>query len=104
LRERFWLVIAPSLLSNITLLITLLEKPKTITLKINSVIFIKALNVAFSASYFCQAFLALTFLNIKAKALLRSFLALIIKLLLFGWPLINLTTFAAVLALSFVLL
>jgi hypothetical protein len=65
----------------VTLLITSLKKPKTITLKINLIVFAKALNVAFSAPCFCQAFLALTLLNIKAKALLRSFLALIIRLL-----------------------
>jgi hypothetical protein len=65
----------------VTLLIALLKKPKTITLKINLIVFIKALNVAFNAFYFCQAFLALTLLNIKAKALFRSFLALVIRLL-----------------------
>jgi hypothetical protein len=43
-------------------------------------------------------------LNIKTKALFKSFLAFVIKLSLFGWPLINLTTFAVILALSFVLL
>jgi hypothetical protein len=43
-------------------------------------------------------------LNIKAKAPLKSFLAFIIKSLPFGYPLINLTTFAAVLALPFILL
>jgi hypothetical protein len=59
--------------------------------------------VAFSALYFCQAFLALTLLNIRAKTLLKSFLALVIRLSPSGWPLINLITSAAVLALSFVL-
>jgi hypothetical protein len=88
----------------VTLLITLFKKPKTIILKINSIVFAKALNVVFSVFCSCQAFLTLTLLNIKAKALLKSFLALVIKLLLFSWPLINLTTFAAVLALSSVLL
>jgi hypothetical protein len=73
-------------------------------LKINLVVFAKALNVVFSASCFYQAFLALTLLNIRAKALLRSFLALVIRSLSSGWPLINLTTFAVVLALPFVLL
>jgi hypothetical protein len=68
----------------VTLLIASLEKPKTITSKVNSVIFTKALNVAFNASYSCQAFLALTLLNIKAKALLKSFLALVIKSLSFS--------------------
>jgi hypothetical protein len=48
--------------------------------------------------------LALTLLNIKAKALLKSFLAFVIKSLSFSWLLINLITFAAVLALFFVLL
>jgi hypothetical protein len=43
-------------------------------------------------------------LNVTAKTLLKSFLAFVIKSLSFGWSLINLTTFAAVLALSFVLL
>jgi hypothetical protein len=43
-------------------------------------------------------------LNIKAKAPLKSFLALMIKSLLSGWPLINLITSAAVLALPFILL
>jgi hypothetical protein len=65
----------------VTLLIASLEKPKTITLKINLVVFTKALNVAFSASCSCQAFLALTLLNIRAKAPLKSFLAFIIRLL-----------------------
>jgi hypothetical protein len=62
------------------------------------------LNVASNAPCSCQAFLALTLLNVRAKALLRSFLALVIRLLPLSWPLINLTTFAAVLALSSVLL
>jgi hypothetical protein len=81
LRERFWLVIAFSLLFSVTLLIASLRKPKTITLRIDSVVFAKALNVAFSAPCFCQAFLALTLLNVRAKASLRSFLALMIRLL-----------------------
>jgi hypothetical protein len=72
--------------------------------KINLVVFTKALNIAFNAPCFCQAFLALTLLNIRAKAPLRSFLALVTKSLSFSWPLINLTTSAAVLALSSVLL
>jgi hypothetical protein len=72
-------------------------------LKVNSIVFVKALNVAFSAPCFCQAFLVLTLLNIRAKALLKSFLALVIRSLLFSWPLINLTTFAAVLALLSIL-
>jgi hypothetical protein len=59
--------------------------------------------MAFNALYSYQAFLALTLLNVRAKALLRSFLAFVIKLLFFNWPLINLTTFAAVLVLSFIL-
>jgi hypothetical protein len=37
--------------------------------------------VAFSALCFCQAFLALTLLNVRVKTLLKSFLALVIKLL-----------------------
>jgi hypothetical protein len=53
-------------------------------LKINLVVFTKALNVTFSALCFYQAFLALTLLNIKAKALFKSFLAFIIKSLLFS--------------------
>jgi hypothetical protein len=69
-------------LFNVTLLIAFLKKPKIITLKINLIVFAKALNIAFNAPYFCQAFLALTLLNIKAKAPLRSFLALVIRLLL----------------------
>jgi hypothetical protein len=64
-------------LFNVTLLIASLKKPKTITLKINLVVFAKALNVVSSALCFCQAFLALTLLNIKAKASLRSFLAFV---------------------------
>jgi hypothetical protein len=104
LRKGFWLIIALSLLSNITLLIAPLRKPKTITSRVNSVVFAEALNVAFSAPCSCQAFLALTLLNIKAKAPLRSFLALVIRSLSLSWPLINLTTSAAVLALPFVLL
>jgi hypothetical protein len=86
------------------LLIAFLGKPKTITLRVDLIVFAKALNVAFSVPCFCQAFLALTLLNIRAKALLRSFLALVIRSLPPGWPLINLTTSAAVLALPFVLL
>jgi hypothetical protein len=66
-------------LSGVTLLIAPLKKPKTITLKVDSVVFAKASNVASSVSCSCQAFLALTLLNIRAKALLRSFLALVIK-------------------------
>jgi hypothetical protein len=65
----------------VTLLIASLKKPKTITLKIDLIVFAKALNVASNAPCFCQAFLALTLLNIRAKAPLRSFLALIIRLL-----------------------
>jgi hypothetical protein len=86
------------------LLIASFKKPKIIILKINFIVFIEALNIAFNAFCFCQAFLVLTLLNIKAKTLLKSFLALLIKLLLFSWPLINLITFAVVLALSFILL
>jgi hypothetical protein len=78
-REGFWLVIALSLLFSVTLLIALFGKPKTITLKVDSVVFAEAPNVAFSAPCFCQAFLALTLLNIRAKAPLRSFLAFVIK-------------------------
>jgi hypothetical protein len=63
------------------LLIAFLEKPKTITLKVNLVVFTEVLNIAFSASCSCQAFLALTLLNIRAKALLKSFLAFVIRLL-----------------------
>jgi hypothetical protein len=66
------------------LLIAPLKKPKTITLKINLIVFTKALNIAFNAPCFCQAFLALTLLNIKVKALFKSFLAFVIKLLLFS--------------------
>jgi hypothetical protein len=69
-------------LSGITPLITPLRKPKTITLKMNLVVFAKAPNVASNASCSCQAFLALTLLNVKAKAPLRSFLALVIRSLL----------------------
>jgi hypothetical protein len=73
-------------------------------LRVNSVVFAKALNVASNVSCFCQAFLVLTLLNIRAKTPLKSFLAPVIRLLSLSWPLINLTTFAAVLALPFVLL
>jgi hypothetical protein len=73
-------------------------------LKVNFIVFAKALNVVFSPFCFYQAFLVLTLLNIKAKALLKSFLAFMIRLLSFGWSLINLTTFVVVLALFFVLL
>jgi hypothetical protein len=59
--------------------------------------------MASNAPCFYQAFLALTLLNVRAKALLRSFLALVIRLLLPGWPLIDLITSAVVLALLFVL-
>jgi hypothetical protein len=79
LKEGFWLVIALSLSSDVTLLIALLEKLKTITSRVNLVVFAKALNVAFSAPCSCQAFLALTLLNVRAKAPLRSFLALVIR-------------------------
>jgi hypothetical protein len=72
-------------------------------LRVNLIVFAKALNVASSAFCFCQAFLALTLLNVRAKAPLRSFLVLVIRLLPFSWPLINLT-FAVVLALFSVLL
>jgi hypothetical protein len=88
----------------VTLLIVLLRKLKTITLRVDLVVFTEALNIASSASCFCQAFLALTLLNVRAKTPLKSFLALVIRLLPPGWPLINLTTFAAVLALPSVLL
>jgi hypothetical protein len=63
------------------LLITLLKKLKIIMLRINLIVFAKALNIVFSALCFYQAFLALMFLNIKAKTLLKSFLAFVIKLL-----------------------
>ena len=43
-------------------------------------------------------------LKVRAKALLRSFLMPVIRLLPLGWLLINLTTLAAVLALPSVLL
>jgi hypothetical protein len=91
-------------LSSITPLIASLGKPKTIMSRVDSVVFAKALNVASSALCSYQAFLALTLLNVKAKAPLRSFLAPVIRLLPSSWPLINLTTFAAVLALPSVLL
>jgi hypothetical protein len=61
------------------LLIAPLEKLKTITLKINSIVFAKASNVASNTLYSYQAFLALTLLNVKAKTPLRSFLALVIR-------------------------
>jgi hypothetical protein len=72
-------------------------------LKIDLIVFTKALKVAFNALCSYQTFLALTLLNIKAKAPLRSFLALVIKSLSFNQPLINLTTSATVLALPFIL-
>jgi hypothetical protein len=72
-------VIVPSFSLGVTPLIAPFKKPKTITLKVNSIVFAKALNVAFSAPCSYQAFLALILLNIKAKAPLRSFLALIIR-------------------------
>jgi hypothetical protein len=71
-------------LSGITPLIASLGKLKTIMLKVDLVVFAKALNVAFSVPCFCQAFLALTLLNIRAKASLKSFLAFMIKSLPFG--------------------
>jgi hypothetical protein len=74
LRKGFWLVIAPSLLSGVTLLIAPLRKPKTIMSRVDSVVFAKALNVASSAPCSCQAFLASTLLNVRAKAPLGSFL------------------------------
>jgi hypothetical protein len=72
--------------------------------KVDLVVFAKTLNVVFNAFCSCQAFLALTLLNIRTKAPLRSFLAPVIRSLPPGWPLIDLTTFAAVLALFSVLL
>jgi hypothetical protein len=48
-------------------------------LKVDLIVFIKALNVASNAPCFYQAFLALTLLNMKAKAPLRSFLAFVIR-------------------------
>jgi hypothetical protein len=77
-------VIVPSLSLGVTPLIAPFKKPKTITSKIDSVVFAKALNVAFSAPCSCQAFLALTLLNVRAKAPLRSFLAPVIRLLPLG--------------------
>jgi hypothetical protein len=71
-------------LLGITLLIAPLRKLKTIMLKVNSVVFAKALNMAFNASCSCQAFLALTLLNMRTKALLKSFLAFVIRLLSSG--------------------
>jgi hypothetical protein len=65
----------------VTLLIAPLKKLKTIILKIDLIVFAKALNMAFNAPCFCQAFLALILLNIKTKAPLKSFLALVIRLL-----------------------
>jgi hypothetical protein len=53
-------------------------------LKVNFIVFAKALNVAFSALCSYQAFLALALLNVRAKTLLKSFLALMIRLLLSG--------------------
>jgi hypothetical protein len=79
LREGFWLVIVLSLLLGVTLLIAPFGKLKTITLRVDFVVFAKALNVASSASCFCQAFLTSTLLNVRAKAPLRSFLALMIR-------------------------
>jgi hypothetical protein len=73
------LVIALSLLSNITPLIAPLEKPKTITSRVDLVVFAEALNVASSAPCSCQVFLALTLLNVRAKAPLGSFLAPVIR-------------------------
>jgi hypothetical protein len=68
----------------VTLLIASLKKLKTITLRVNLIVFTKALNVVFSASCFCQAFLVLMLLNIRAKTPFKSFLALVIKLLPFS--------------------
>jgi hypothetical protein len=68
-------------LSGVTSLIALLGKPKTIILRIDLIVFAKALNMAFSAPCSCQVFLALTLLNVRAKALLKSFLAFVIRLL-----------------------
>jgi hypothetical protein len=59
----------------VTPLIALLKKPKTIMSRVDLVVFAKALNVAF---------LALTLLKVRAKALLKSFLALVIRLLPFS--------------------
>jgi hypothetical protein len=53
LRERFWLIIAFSLLFNVTSLIIPFKKPKTIMLRVDFVVFAEALNVVFSAFYFC---------------------------------------------------
>jgi hypothetical protein len=72
-------MIVPSLLLGITPLIAPFKKPKTITSKVDFIVFAKALNIASSAPYSCQAFLALTLLNVRTKAPLRSFLALVIR-------------------------
>jgi hypothetical protein len=72
-------VIASSLLLGVTPLIAPFEKPKTITLRVDSVVFAEAPNVASNAPCSCQAFLASTLLNVRAKALLRSFLASVIR-------------------------
>jgi hypothetical protein len=103
-REGFWLVIAPSLSFGITPLIAPFGKPKTITSRVDSVVFVEAPNMASSTPCSYQAFLASTLLNVRAKAPLGSFLALVIRSSLLGWPLIDLTTSAAVLALPSILL
>jgi hypothetical protein len=72
-------VIAFSFLFSVTLLIASFEKPKTITSKVDFIVFTKALNIAFSAFCSYLAFLALTLLNIRTKAPLKSFLAPVIK-------------------------
>jgi hypothetical protein len=72
-------VIVPSLLLGVTPLIAPFRKPKTITSRVDFIVFAEASNVASSAPCSCQAFLALTLLNVRAKAPLRSFLALVIR-------------------------
>jgi hypothetical protein len=72
-------VIVPSLSLGVTPLIASFGKPKTITSRVDFVVFAKALNVASSAPCSCQAFLALTLLNVRAKAPLGSFLAPVIR-------------------------
>ena len=76
----FWLVIASSLLLAITLLIVPFGNPKTIISRVFSLVLAIALNVASSIPCSCQALLAFVLLNVSINALLRSFLAPVIRL------------------------
>ena len=77
-------MIVSSLLLTVILLIAPFKKLKTIILKIVFVAFVVASNIVLKEPCFCYVLLAFTFLNVSANALLKSFLAFIIRLLSFS--------------------